>query len=207
MISLELQAIKAALNRSWEEAVEYNLAILQVQPDDIEALNRLARAYTEIGQGKSAQTTYKKVLRLDRYNTIAKKNLDKLTSSPLPSGSASPPPQPQLFLEEPGKTKSVNLIKVTEAKFINHLTPGDEVCLTPKTRTIAITTKSNHYLGCLPDDLSHRLLKLLRLGNKYTALVRGVGKNSLSIIIRETARSKRASGPSFPLPQSSTFNQ
>ena len=79
--------------------------------------------------------------------------------------------------------------------------------LTPKTRTIAVHTAQNQHLGYLPDDLSHRLIKLMRLGNKYTAIVRGSGKNSLNILIRETFRSKRSSAPSFSLPQSNTFSQ
>ena len=186
--------------------MEYNLATLEQDNQNIEALNRLARAYAELNQIKQAKKLYKQVLELDRYNAIAKKNLDKLdlTNRQFIPHLAT---DPHLFLEEPGKTKSVHLIKTSEAKLLNHLAAGETVLLTPKTRTIAVHTAQNQHLGYLPDDLSHRLIKLMRLGNKFTAIVRGSGKNSLNILIRETFRSKRSSAPSFSLPQSNTFSQ
>lgn len=204
--SLTHQAIKAALANSWEEAIEYNLKILSHDPHNIDALNRLTQAYKELGRVNLAQATANKVLQLDHYNPIAKKNLHRLTappgSIPLPSTI-----NPQLFLEEPGKTKSVSLTKVTQSPLLRRLTPGQVVALTPKARTITVSTPTGGYLGSLPDDLSHRLIKLIRLGNRYTALVRSIGPRDLAVMIQETSRSKRALAPSFPPPpHSPTLN-
>ena len=205
--SLIHQAIKAALANSWEEAIEYNLKILSHDPHNIDALNRLTQAYKELGKVNLAKATTNKVLKLDHSNPIAKKNLPRLTA---PAAPISPPStiNPQLFLEEPGKTKSVNLTKVTESSLLHRLTPGQLVNLTPKSRTITVATSTGTYLGSLPDDLSARLIKLIRLGNRYTALVRSIGPRYLAVMIRETSRSKRALTPSFPPPPHSptTFN-
>lgn len=197
--SLVNLAIKAALANSWEEAIEYNLKILSHDLHNIDALNRLTQAYKELGRVNLAKTTANKVLRLDHYNPIAKKNLHRLTapSSSIPFPSTI---NPQLFLEEPGKTKSISLTKVTQSPLLRRLTPGQVVALTPKARTITVSTNAGAYLGSLPDDLSHRLIKLIRLGNRYAALVRSIGPHDLAVMIRETSRSKRVFAPSFPPP-------
>ena len=187
-------AIKAALHGHWEEAVEHNLAILDAHPQDIDALNRLAKAYTELGQLKKASLTYQKVLQLDRYNQIAQKNLPKLQALKFSPTFTHPghSHQANVFIEEPGKTKTVNLIKVTNTKLINQLSPGQPVSLIPKTHTVSIITPDGTYIGALPDDLSRHLIKLIRLGNKYQAVVRLAQKNTLQILIQETFRSKRS---------------
>ena len=218
--SLIHQAIKAALANSWEEAIEYNLKIISHDSHNIDALNRLTQAYTELGKVNLAKATANKVLQLDHYNPIAKKNLHRLTaparqSLALQALAGGPPGSiplpstinPQLFLEEPGKTKSVSLTKVTESPLLRRLTPGQVVALTPKARTITVSTPTGGYLGSLPDDLSHRLIKLIRLGNHYTALVRSIGPRDLAVMIQETSRSKRVLVPSFPPPpHSPTLN-
>ncbi|MBI4035195.1 MAG: hypothetical protein HY381_02255 [Candidatus Chisholmbacteria bacterium] len=192
LISTAHQAIKAALQGHWEEAVEHNLTILETDPDDIDALNRLARAYFELRQTKLAKTTYQKVIRLDRYNPIARKNLDKLTFTPKLKNLSSPtPPSQTLFIEEPGKTKTASLVRVTNAKILNSLTPGTPTLLVPKSHTISVTTLDKLYLGALPDDLSHRLIKLIKAGNKYTSTIRTVHKNHISIFLQETFRHHR----------------
>ena len=199
-ISTAQSAIKAALQGRWEEAVEYNLAILDPDPADLDALNRLAKAYTQLGQISKAQTTYQKVLKIDRYNQIAQRNLPKITSlkSAPPLSPSSGSTQANIFIEEPGKTRTVKLIKVTNTKLISQLNPGDTVFLSPRTRTISVTTQDDTYIGTLPDDLSRHLIKLIGLGNKYQAVIRLTQKNIVQVLIRETYRSKRTRQvPSF----------
>lgn len=192
---LAQQAIKAALEGHWEEAIEYNQALLATNPYDIDSLNRLARAYAKTGQIKSAKATYQTVLKFDRYNPIAKKSLEKLA---LASPQSNSLPPATLFIEEPGKTKTVKLTRVTNAKTLSSLTAGEPVFLAAKKHSVTITTQSGLYLGVLPDDLSHRLTKLIRSGNKYSAVVRTAAKGELAVFIQETWRSKRLrQTPSF----------
>jgi len=70
--------------------------------------------------------------------------------------------------------------------------------LKTKKRLISILSTDQEYLGSLPDDLSARLLKLIKAGYTYEALIRRVKTNQVHIFIKEKSRGKRAnSTPSF----------
>src|SRR3989344_1767437 len=105
------EAIEAALAGNWNKAVELNDALYEEYPEDITILNRLGHAYTELGQVNKASSTYKKVLEIDPYNPIATRNIDKLSTL---RGSSFKPKEarvidPDMFLEEPGKTRAIDL--------------------------------------------------------------------------------------------------
>ena len=48
-------AIEEALKQNWKKAIELNRHIIKENPNDIEALNRLAFALTEMGLIKEAK--------------------------------------------------------------------------------------------------------------------------------------------------------
>lgn len=205
MAKTPILAIEAALKGNWAEAVKLNQDILEKNSSDTEALNRLAHAFKELGQLKKACQIYQRVLGLDPYNPIAKKNLKQLVflTKITPSKNKTlPQKQPKIdqgnFLEEPGKTKIVPAINPASAAILLRLSPGDPVTLVVKKHTVTLV-KDGQYLGALPDDLAYRLRKLCRLGNKYEAYVRSVAKNNLQIFLKEQLRNKRLGGqPSFP---------
>ena len=58
--SLTQAAISAALASEWPQAVKINEKIIAGQKDNVEALNRLARAYICLGETTRAHKTYKK---------------------------------------------------------------------------------------------------------------------------------------------------
>lgn len=194
------RAIKSALAGRWNEAVEYNLQILKNEPQNTEALNRLARAYASLGQTKNARRTWNKVLSLDRYNPIAQSQIQKLKSNL--KGTTAPfhsPKSGEIFLDEPGKTKTTQLVRLADAKTLMSLEPGQHLKLEPKKRLITVSNLMGQYLGALPDDLSLHLTRLVRGGNKYDVLVRRVEKNNIHVFIKETKKAKRyINTPSFP---------
>lgn len=202
--NLERLAVDAALNCQWAKALEYNREIQKKDPENIECLNRLAKAYFELGQYLQAKKIYQEVLKLDPYNLIAQKNLKKVSAfkrnslvkhSPLENHTSI---SPLLFLEEPGITKVVSLIKVAEPHRLLMLSSGVLVNLIQKNRGVSVTDSGNQYLGVLPDDTAHHLLRLMRGGNKYQALIKSIKQNGLTIIIREVFRAKRFKNqPSF----------
>ncbi len=210
-VSLKRQAINAALSYNWEEAVLLNKQIMKEFPEDTDCLNRLARAFFELGKYPQAKKVYQDVLRIDPYNSIAQKNLKRVSSFKKASangkinGHAEKDPSfskimlsPSLFVEEPGITAVINLVKLAEPQKLSLLSPGLLVNLTLKNRHICATDMDDNYLGSLPDDMSHRLLKLISGGNKYQALIKSVKPNALSIIVRETFRSRKFKNqPSF----------
>src|SRR3990167_4902968 len=117
---LNQQAIDAALSCRWEEAIIINNKLLEFEPQRTEFLNRLAKAYFELGKYSESKKLYIQVLAIDPYNTIAEKNLMILS--------------PSLFLEEPGITTLVSLVKVAEPQKLLTLSPGTVVELVIKKR-------------------------------------------------------------------------
>lgn len=188
MKNLHTQAIASSLNSDWEIAIELNSLILKDEPNNIAALNRLARAYTELNQKESAKTVYNKVLALDKYNQIALKNLkllpNKNTASDICLSSED-------FIDESGLTKTVQLIKIADKNTLLSVTCKQTLSFVPRSRLIAINTLEGSYLGCLPDDLSLKLNKYLKSGYKYSVCLKSATEGSVHIFIRETKRPNR----------------
>ncbi len=195
---LEKQAIQAAIKGSWQKAVDLNRQLIKERPKNIAALNRLARAYWELGKINQAQKTYRQVLTIDPYNSIATKNLQRLVKKRKKSKKTVIDYPSNLFLEEPGKTKTIKLIRLASAEVLSELSNGQPVKLEPKKRAISVTSEDKVYLGTVPDDLSLRLIKLIKGGNRYQAFIKAVGRQNLEIFVREIFRSKRFRNlPSF----------
>lgn len=198
-LNMSTLAIDAALDSRWTEALKLNKRIIKLDPQNVDALNRQGRAYMEMGRCNLAKKYYSEVLKLDPYNPIALKNL-KIIKAFKPNGNSNgngqvfenhTPLSPSLFLQEPGKTKVVNLLKVAEPQKLSLAYCGMKVNMVVKNRKITIIDSNLNYLGVLPDDISHHLLKLIRGGNKYELFVKSIRVNALSVLIKETYRSKR----------------
>lgn len=203
-LKLHDQAIQAALSANWEEAVALNQQILEIESQNVEALNRVARAYFELGDFEQSKKHYQTSLKIDPYNQIAAKFLkrievfDKKGAKPNGHKNGASTFNLDLFIEEPGKTKVVNLLKVAEPQKLSLLSSGDEVLLNPKNRNVSVTDADGHYIGVIPDNVSHQLQRLIKGGNKYQAFIKTVKTNSLTILIREVYRSARFKNqPSF----------
>lgn len=195
MQDLTRLAIKASLACNWEEAIDFNMSILQADPDNIAALNRLARAYTALDQKSSAKEIYQQVLKLDKYNSIA---LSSLKSLPDKNGHSPTPTASEDFIEEPGLTRTVKLIKLAGKETLLTLSCKEPLTLVPRSRLIAVIRTDQTYIGSLPDDLSVRLLKLIRSGYSYRTCIKHATDNSVTLFLRETKRPNRLTAvPSF----------
>jgi tetratricopeptide (TPR) repeat protein len=200
--TLQKQAITAALSYNWDVAVDLNKKMIKLCPDDTDCLNRLARALFELGKYPQAKKIYQEVLTLDPYNVIAQKNLKKIGAFKKgvvkTSHNGHSQLSPLLFLEEAGITKVLTLVKLAEPQKLSMSSAGEEVLLQLKNRGISVTDMEGNYLGVLPDDASHLLMKLINGGNKYQAIIKSIKPNSLSILVREVFRSKKFKNqPSF----------
>ncbi|MGA3292156.1 MAG: tetratricopeptide repeat protein [Candidatus Microgenomates bacterium] len=193
------KAISFALSGNWEEAIKANLEILKGNPEDTEALCRLARAYTETGKIPQARTTTKKVLALDPVNPIAIKFLEKLKTAKAGKNAVINHTSPESFLEEPGKTKLISLLNLGESKNFAGLDPGEEVKLVPYSHKVTIDTIDGKYIGRLPDDIAARLKNLIKEGNKYQVFIKSVTPKEVTIFVREVERGPKATDiSSFP---------
>lgn len=204
------QAIDAALDQRWEEALTINKKIIKLDPQNVDALNRQARAYMELGKANLAKKYYSQALKYDPYNPIAQKNLKIMRSfksnGQISSWNCKDRLSPSLFLQEPGKTKMVNLLNVAEPQKLSQAYCGMKVTMATKNRRVTIVDTNGNYLGVLPDDVSHHLLRLTKGGNKYELFIKSISVNSLSVLIKETFRSKRFKNQSSFLEYSPSSN-
>lgn len=198
MDPLKTQAIQKALTGDWQQAIYFNQQILTEHPEDIDALNRLAFAFSSIGNNKEAKSLYQKVLSLDIKNPIAMRNLKRLTGSNGVAASLQPIQVNNIFIEEPGKTKVIELINIADQKVIAPLRSGEAVTLSVKRMKIFVLDSNKQYLGMLPDDIGRRLLKFMGGGNTYEGYIKTASAHKLIVFIKETKRVKRFENqPSF----------
>jgi tetratricopeptide (TPR) repeat protein len=192
------QAIAATLSGDWENAIKLNKSLLEEKPNDVEALNRIGLAYTVIGDQKGAKTSYEKVLEIDPLNSIALKNLKKIKTDSQKDGQSPTFIQVNnIFIEETGKTKVVELINLAQAEILMGLQTGQSVDMSVKRLKIFVL-QGKKYIGVLPDDIGNRLIKFINGGNKYEAFVKSATHQNVSIFIRELKRTtKFKDQPSF----------
>lgn len=193
-----------ALEGNWDLAIKTNKEIVTADKENTDALNRLGFALTETGKSKEASTYFRKVLRIDPYNSIATKNLRRAKNfkgknkGSHKNGTTLRPEG--LFLEEPGRTATVPLVSLAEPKILFSLNCADPVNLVARSHQIAIVDQSNRYIGKLPDDLAARLLKLIKGGNHYEGWLKSIHESQVHIFLREVKRAKRfESIHSFPI--------
>lgn len=205
LLNLNHLAIDAALSSKWDEALKINKQIIKVDPQNVDALNRQARAYMELGKSNLAKKYYSEALKFDPYNPIAIKNLKiirsfkpNMATNHIPTTNGYSRLSPSLFLQEPGKTKIVSLLRVAEPQKLSQAFCGMRVEMVVKNRKITIVDLNENYMGVLPDDTSHLMFRLLKGGNKYDLFIKSIKVNGLSVLIKEVYRSKRFKNqPSF----------
>lgn len=191
------QAIAATLSGDWENAIKLNKLLLEERPDDVETLNRLGLAYTVTCDIKQAKKSYEKVLEIDPLNSIALKNLKKLQNETYSLSSPSIIQVNNIFIEETGRTKVVELVNLAQAEVLMGLKIGQDVDMSIKRLKIFIHEGKN-YIGVLPDDIGNRLIKFINGGNKYEAYVKSATHQNVCIFIRELKKSSRFKDqPSF----------
>lgn len=186
-LKLQHLAIKAAQQQDWEQATTYNQALLEIEPRDLKTKNRLAAAYLHQGQTKEARETLKEILKLDSTNKLAQKNLERLKNN---QRDDIPNFNRQYFIEEPGRSKLISLVRLGQEEVIAHVATGQKCQLEPKSNYISVTS-DGHYLGALPKDISERLNPLIKNGNNYLCCVASRGSDHCQVYLKEHRRSAK----------------
>lgn len=190
-------AIQATLNGNWDEAIKLNKSLLEDNPKDVAALNRMGLAYVILGKSKSAKDVFSKVLEIDPLNSIAIKNISKIKSDSSDDGETITVNVNNIFIEETGKTKVVELINLAQAEILVSLRTGQSLDLSTKRLKVFIS-QGKKYIGVLPDDIGKRLIKFINGGNKYEAFVKSANHQNVTIFLRELKRAtKFKDQPSF----------
>lgn len=196
------QAIDFALQGRWREAIAANKVIIENFPNDVEAYNRLGRAYIELGEYAQAREAYQRALELDAFNTIAKKNLQRLSylsEAEVSSGGEHRKVEPQQFIEEIGKTGVVHLYRLGAKEIRAKMVAGDPVQLKKSETSLIVENNRGEHLGVVEPKHGQRLMKLMEGGNKYTAAVVSSTEEAMTVIIREVYQDPSQVGKlSFP---------
>ena len=197
-------AIAYALERRWDLAVEENRALLQQQPDDIEAANRLGKALTELDDLAAAIAAYRRSLEIDPANAIARKNIARLEAeTPAIEGKAKEGSKardrprkapggdairPDARIEESGKSAVFELHR-PNTRALKRLSAGDPVQLLPsEEHGLDVRFSTRAVLGRLEPRSGQRLRRLIEGGNRYEGAVRAIGDGTVTVIVHETYR-------------------
>jgi hypothetical protein len=157
----------------------------------------------ELGEYSRAKEAYSRAMELDPYNTIAKKNLHRL--SQLGEGTVASEDvlrrvEPQHFIEETGKAGVVSLYRLAPRETLVKIVAGDRVYLKVDRSSLIVQDGRGEHLGQVEPKYGQRLIKLMRGGNKYTATVINSTEEMMTIIIREVYQDPSQAGQlSFPL--------
>lgn len=196
------KAVALAMNSQWEEAVTLNLSITHEFPKDIEALNRLGKALSELGRNREARQAFQSVIEVSPNNSIAKKNLtrlEQLADQDAPRVTKRATKSSRTFIEESGKAGVTSLINLAPPEDLLKLTPGDIVQTEVNGIGLTVSDQSGQYVGKVEPRMATRLSRLIRGGNRYEATVTSVGQQELVIIIREVyVHPSQTNSASFP---------
>jgi tetratricopeptide (TPR) repeat protein len=194
-------AISLAMQGRWREAVAANEDIIASFPGDVDAYNRLGRAYIELGEYALAKEAYSRAMELDPYNIIAQKNLQRLSYLGEGAGVADDSDQvdPQHFIEETGKTGVVALYRLAPLAVLAKMGAGDRVYLKVDGAGLNVENGRGEYVGQAEPKHGQRLVKLMEGGNRYSAAIVSVNEERVTVIIREIYQDPSQAGQlSFP---------
>jgi tetratricopeptide (TPR) repeat protein len=190
------EAIRLAMAGDWKGAAVANSAILDGFPEDVEAANRLGKALTELGKPKKAIEAYQRALKIDSFNSIARKNLERLEQA---STAAKPKAKKSKAKTAASERSGTALVaSATAAEFrlqqanpveISKLEPGDGALLQANPRGVAVVSEEGATLGYIEPKAGLRLKRMIEGGNRYDVTIRTIDADGNAVVfIRETHR-------------------
>ncbi len=195
-------AIRMANESKWAEALAANQELIQITYHNSNILNRLGKAFSELGRISEAKQAYKDSLQYDPDNAIAKKNLERLAllkDEGAIDTVGGDKINPQLFIEEIGKTGRTNLITLASPETVARLAAGEQVNITVDGHSLLIKNGRNELIGQVEPILANRLINFINGGNQYAAAITEINDMQIRIIIRETFQHPSQLGKaSFP---------
>lgn len=198
LLVLQNRAIKAAQEERWSDAVETNQELLALDPANTGALNRLGFSYLQLQKYPQAKKTYKQVLEIDKTNSVARKYLDVIAKADTQPVRLPKALKHSDFIDEPGKTKSIPLVRLADQDTLDKLSIGEE-CVLKASKTRISVQCNNTYIGTLPDDIFLRLQPLVVAGNTYSVRLQSLKPGNVRIFVRELSRAASvAHVTSFP---------
>ncbi len=192
------QARKLASQGRWLDAVEVNKQLIERSPRDVDALNRLGKAYFELDMFRSAYEVYEKAADADPANIIARRNLERI--EPLRDFENESPANPEVlppdlngvFIEEAGKTYVDELIVPASVAELRTISSGSklEIDIDPEDpKRVYLVDFTGIVVGRLEPIIAQRMVQLISTGSTYEVYVTSNAGDSVRVIIREVERS------------------
>ena len=200
---LHEQAVRAALDAQWDDALAINKEIVERTPKDAEAFNRLGRAHLALGQYDEARDAYGRALKADPANMIARRNLQRLDTrrragvpEPIADLAADSEatarttlPRTSVFIEEVGKTWVDELVNPAAAELLADIPPGEQLVLVVEEDRLNVHRSDmgepGALLGVIEAKTAERMVGLAERGNRYEVYALGLSGQSLRVILRE----------------------
>ena len=200
---LHEQAVRAALDAQWDDALAINKEIVERTPKDAEAFNRLGRAHLALGQYDEARDAYGRALKADPANMIARRNLQRLDTrrragvpEPIADLAADSEatarttlPRTSVFIEEVGKTWVDELVNPASAELLADIPPGEQLVLVVEEDRLNVHRSDmgepGALLGVIEAKTAERMIGLAERGNRYEVYALGLSGQSLRVILRE----------------------
>jgi tetratricopeptide (TPR) repeat protein len=144
---MQNEAITYARNSNWEAAIDSSRQLLSSDPNDIETLNRLAKAYFENGENDNAEQTYQRVLEISEHNPIARRMVSLIARTRSAPAKTREFVDMRMFAIETGKSTLTSLHIDTDAEI--SLVPGEKLTLRANTQPAksAPPVQAVHYDG------------------------------------------------------------
>ncbi len=201
-------ARQATLSGDWELAIALNSLLLEKNPRDAEAHNRIGRAQLERGNLTEAIDAYTHALKVDKANLIARRNLQRLEllrKSGVTEAREKSTPRAAVFIEEVGRTWVDELVNALDLEQLATISPGEQLALEVVDGVLHVTTPEGVRLGSVDDKTAERMIQLMQNGNLYEVFALGISGRSLRVILREVYRDPRNGNlVSFPRQISAT---
>jgi tetratricopeptide (TPR) repeat protein len=202
---LQDRAVELAAKNRWAEAVEANLQSISIE-EDADTLNRLGKAYFELGKLTDAREAYQRALRMMPSNRIARKNIEKIDELLAQSRTVLVPDRThrqlvdlRLFITETGRTAITSLIDVPRGPSVDAIVTGEKVDLRIDGRSVLVFDVEGNPIGRVEPKLAQRLSELMTAGNRYAAAIAQTDAKQVRVLIRETYQDPSQRGRvSFP---------
>jgi hypothetical protein len=200
-------ARQAALEGRWEEAVEINRELIQRDPKDTEAHNRLGRALLEFRDYSGAYESFSNALKSDPASLIARRNLRRLEllRQEQPDGDGTLRddraafPRSLVFIEEVGKTWVTELTNPAPTSLLAGIYAGQQLELSVEDGRLVVKLADGTRVGEVERKTGDRVIELMAGGNVYEVYALGLTAASLRAILREVHRDPSQAGRvSFP---------
>lgn len=169
-----------------------NKRILEKSQKDVDAYNRLGKAYFELRKFRSAYDAYQMAATLDPANIIARRSIDRI--EPVRDQEAEDeiadgrPVHYGIFIEEVGRTYLDDLVNITSPDVLIHITSGEQLEIRTAGNVISLYTFTGEFVGQFEPRIARRVIELIEMGNRFEVFVTSCTGTNVRVIIREVFR-------------------